>query len=126
MKGEKLSSGVRYTVNFSEHTKTAIKHNLSQITQYDLSFYDTKQYCHQCNEYPTRILCLPPIESYSPPLQYKVAFALPYRQPQCCCCCHAGSALSLQHSKISINKLGKSTWRYLLVLVWTSELPVLS
>jgi len=31
MKGKKPSNGVSYTVNFSEHTKNAIKHNLAQI-----------------------------------------------------------------------------------------------
>jgi len=42
MKGKKRSNGVTYTVNFSEHTKKAIKHNLAQISQFNLSFYDTK------------------------------------------------------------------------------------
>jgi len=42
MKGKKLSSGVRYTVNFSEHTKHAIKHNLGQIAQYNQWYTDTK------------------------------------------------------------------------------------
>ena len=41
-KGETLSSGVRYTVNFSEHTKNAIKHNLGQIAQYNQWYTDTK------------------------------------------------------------------------------------
>jgi len=34
MKGKKPSNGVSYTVNFSEHTKKAIKHNLGQISKY--------------------------------------------------------------------------------------------
>jgi len=42
MKGEKLSSGVTYTVNFSEHTKEAIKNNLAQITKYHKWYTNTK------------------------------------------------------------------------------------
>jgi DNA-binding HxlR family transcriptional regulator len=42
MKGEKLSSGVRYTVNFSEHTKEAINHNLGQISKYHKWYTGTK------------------------------------------------------------------------------------
>ncbi len=42
MKGEKLSNGVAYTVNFSEHTKEAIKNNLAQITKYHKWYADTK------------------------------------------------------------------------------------
>jgi len=42
MKGEKLSNGVTYTVNFSEHTKEAIKHNLGQILKYHKYYTDTK------------------------------------------------------------------------------------
>ncbi len=34
MKGKKPSNGVSITVNFSEHTKNAIKHNLEQISKY--------------------------------------------------------------------------------------------
>ena len=41
-KGEKLSNGVTYTVNFSEHTKEAIKHNLAQITKYHKLYTNTK------------------------------------------------------------------------------------
>jgi len=42
MKGEKLSKGVTYTVNFSEHTKEAINHNLGQITKYNKWYTDKK------------------------------------------------------------------------------------
>jgi len=42
MNGKKPSSGVTYTVNFSEHTKNAIKHNLGQIAQYNQWYTDTK------------------------------------------------------------------------------------
>jgi len=42
MKGEKLSNGVRYTVNFSEHTKEAINHSLGQITKYNKLYTDKK------------------------------------------------------------------------------------
>ena len=40
--GEKLSNGVTYTVNFSEHTKEAIKNNLAQITKYHKYYTNTK------------------------------------------------------------------------------------
>ena len=42
MKGEKLSNGVTYTVNFSEHTKEAINHNLGQILKYHKWYTNTK------------------------------------------------------------------------------------
>jgi len=42
MNGEKLSHGITYTANFSEDTKEMIAQNLAQITQYNLSYYDTK------------------------------------------------------------------------------------
>jgi len=40
--GKKRNSRVRYTVNFSEHTKDAIKHNLGQIAKYNQWYTDTK------------------------------------------------------------------------------------
>lgn len=40
--GEKLSNGVTYTVNFSEHTKEAINHNLGQILKYHKWYTNTK------------------------------------------------------------------------------------
>ena len=42
MKGKKRSNGVTYTVNFSEDTKNAIKHNLGQIAQYNQWYTDRK------------------------------------------------------------------------------------
>lgn len=42
MKGKTLSSGVTYTINFSESTKKTIKDNLEEIARYHQLFTDTK------------------------------------------------------------------------------------
>jgi len=41
-KGQKPNSRVKYTVNFSEHTKEAINHNLKEIEKYHQWYIDTK------------------------------------------------------------------------------------